>query len=58
MRKILIIQCIVISLFGLVSCQNKNAELEKKIQLLEKENAEILKKQNLETLKDNIFKKF
>lgn len=45
--------CIVISLFGLVSCQNKNAELEKKIQSLEKENAEILKKQNLETLRDN-----
>ena len=45
MRKILIMQCIVISLFGLVSCQNKNAELEKKIQSLEKENAEILKKQ-------------
>lgn len=45
MRKILIIQYIIIALFGLVSCQNKNAELEKKIQSLEKENAEILKKQ-------------
>jgi len=36
---------VILILSLIVSCQNKNAELEKKIEKLEKENAEILQKQ-------------
>ena len=41
---------IILILFLIASCQNKNTELEKKIEKLEKENAEILQKQqNIQT---------
>ena len=36
---------IILTLSLILSCQNKNSELEKKIEKLEKENAEILQKQ-------------
>lgn len=36
---------IILSLFLVLSCQNKNTELEKKVEKLERENSEILKKQ-------------
>ena len=50
-KKYLITKLIIILILSLViSCQNKNAELEKKIEKLEKENAEILQKQqNIQT---------
>ena len=45
-KKYIITNLAVILILSLiVSCQNKNAELEKKIEKLEKENAEILQKQ-------------
>ena len=45
-KKYLITKLVIILILSLiVSCQNKNAELEKKIEKLEKENAEILQKQ-------------
>ena len=41
-KKYLITKLVIILILSLViSCQNKNAELEKKIEKLEKENAEI-----------------
>ena len=44
-KKYLITKLVIILILSLViSCQNKNAELEKKIEKLEKENAEILQK--------------
>ena len=50
-KKYIITNLAVILILSLiVSCQNKNAELEKKIEKLEKENAEILQKQqNIQT---------
>lgn len=50
-KKYLIPKLVIILILSLViSCQNKNAELEKKIEKLEKENAEILQKQqNIQT---------
>ena len=50
-KKYLITKLIIILILSLViSCQNKNVELEKKIEKLEKENAEILQKQqNIQT---------
>ena len=50
-RKYLIPKLVIILILPLViSCQNKNVELEKKIEKLEKENAEILQKQqNIQT---------
>lgn len=50
-KKYLITKLIIIPILSLViSCQNKNSELEKKIEKLEKENAEILQKQqNIQT---------
>ena len=50
-KKYLITKLVIILILSLiVSCQNKNAELEKKIEKLEKENAEILQKQqNIQT---------
>ena len=50
-RKYLITKLVIILiLFLIASCQNKNTELEKKIEKLEKENAEILQKQqNIQT---------
>ena len=50
-KKYLITKLIIILILSLViSCQNKNSELEKKIEKLEKENAEILQKQqNIQT---------
>ena len=45
-KKYIITNLAVILILSLiVSCQNKNAEFEKKIEKLEKENAEILQKQ-------------
>ena len=50
-KKYLIPKLVIILILPLViSCQNKNVELEKKIEKLEKENAEILQKQqNIQT---------
>ena len=50
-KKYLIPKLVIILILSLViSCQNKNVELEKKIEKLEKENAEILQKQqNIQT---------
>ena len=50
-KKYIVTNLVVILILSLiVSCQNKNAELEKKIEKLEKENAEILQKQqNIQT---------
>ncbi|ERK50339.1 lysozyme inhibitor LprI family protein [Leptotrichia sp. oral taxon 879] len=44
-KNIIVKLTIILSLFLFLSCQNKNSELEKKVEKLEKENAEILKKQ-------------
>ena len=44
-KNIIVKLTIILSLFLFLSCQNKNSELKKKVEKLEKENAEILKKQ-------------
>ena len=44
-KNIIVKLTIILPLFLILSCQNKNSELEKKVEKLEKENAEILKKQ-------------